>query len=456
MLPGMSELTMILGVAGRPVLHSMSPAIFGELFRADGLKTEGPDAEAAYVRVAARSAKEALSVFRALRMRGMNLTSPFKEEAALLADELEPDARALGAVNCLKPLEGGRVLGANTDPRGALSGIVRLGLDLAGKDCLVVGAGGAGKSAARALVSVGARVVVANRTLARAEEVAARLGCSAAGLEDLPRLARGAAVIVSALASDGLPDPDSWLPRGAGPDSPVVVDADYKTARLASASRSRGLTAIDGKEWLIGQALPAYELFTGRPAPRLEPDAMAAAFERSRLPASRRKIALVGLMGSGKTTAGKALARLSGLPFVDVDREIEAEAGMAISSIFEREGESGFRERETRMLDRITSDSGGAVVSTGGGAPTIPASAAILTERCLCAWLFVSPARAAARAEAVTRPLLAGKDPEATLAALEESRRGAYAACAHLIVSSDERDSREVAEVIHEEIDRVS
>jgi shikimate dehydrogenase len=452
----MSQGTMIMGVAGRPVLHSLSPAIFRELFAAEGLRTEGPEAEAAYLRVAARSAGEALSLFRALRMRGMNLTAPFKEEAAALADELTPDAAALGAANCLVPLEGGRVLGANTDPRGVLRGLERLGLELAGRDCLVVGAGGAGKSAARALLSAGARVAVANRTLSRAEEVAALLGCSAARLEELPVLARGAAVVVSALAADGLPDPESWLPTLSDGAGPVVVDADYKKGSLVSAARARGLVVVDGTEWLLGQALPAYELFTGRPAPALRLESMAAAFDRSRLLASRRKIALVGLMGSGKTTAGRALARLTGLPFVDLDREIEEEAGLAVSAIFEREGESGFREREARMLDRITSAPGGAVVSTGGGAPTMPDSAAMLRERCLCAWLHVSPARAASRASAATRPLLAGKDPEATLAALAESRRGAYAACAHLVASSDERESREVAEVIHEEIDRAS
>jgi shikimate dehydrogenase len=452
----MSQGTMIMGVAGRPVLHSLSPAIFRELFAADGLRTEGPEAEAAYLRVAARSASEALSIFRALGMRGLNLTAPFKEEAAALADELTPDAEALGAANCLVPLGEGRVLGANTDPRGVLRGLERLGLGLAGRDCLVVGAGGAGKSAVRALLSAGARVTVANRTRARAEEVAARLGCSAAGLEDLPELARSAAVIVSALAADGVPDPDSWLPSGRSGGLPVVVDADYKKGSLAAAARSRDLVVVDGTEWLLGQALPAYELFAGRPAPGFPPEAMAAALGSSRLLASRRKIALIGLMGSGKTTAGRALARLSALPFVDVDREIEEEAGASVSALFAREGEAGFRSREARMLDRITSSPGGAVVSTGGGAPTMPDSAAMLRERCLCVWLHVSPARAASRANAATRPLLAGKDPEATLAALEASRRGAYAACAHLVASSDERESREVAEVIHEEIDRAS
>ena len=104
----MSSTIPILGVAGRPIFHSMSPVLFRGLFRASGV-------DAAYTRVAAASAAEALGLFRSLGMRGMNLTSPFKEEAVALVDELSPDARALGAVNCLVALGGGRVLGANTD-----------------------------------------------------------------------------------------------------------------------------------------------------------------------------------------------------------------------------------------------------------------------------------------------------------------------------------------------------
>jgi shikimate kinase len=94
------------------------------------------------------------------------------------------------------------------------------------------------------------------------------------------------------------------------------------------------------------------------------------------------------------------------------------------------------------------------VISTGGGAPTIPRSAEMLRSRCLCVWLYVSPARAAARAQTSTRPLLAGGDPEAVLKALERERRGAYASCAHLVVSNEIRESREAAEVVYEEISR--
>lgn len=447
----------ILAVAGRPILHSLSPLLFRELFRATGV-------EAAYTRVAASSASEAVGLFRSLGMRGMNITAPFKEQVALLegglVDELTPEARALGAVNCLVAAEGGRVLGANTDAEGVLGALRARGIEVAGRPCLVLGAGGAGRAAARALVAAGGAVVVANRTRARAEELAARLGCEAAGLDELAGIASRAAVIVSTLSFEALPPPGEWLPADS---AAAVLDADYKRGGLARYAAERGLVVATGADWLAAQALPAYALFMGGAAPLAADALVAAASGAQRAGAATRAIALVGLMGAGKTEAGRALARLLRLPFVDADREVEAEAGMAIREIFAKEGEASFRARESRALDRITSRAGQMVLATGGGAPTIPASARILRERCLCAWLHVSPESAAARtmAGAGVRPLLAAGQgaeggAEARLRALEAERRGAYASCADLLVSTEGRSADEVAEVIHDEIDRAS
>lgn len=443
-------MTPILGVAGRPILHSLSPNLFRELFRSSGV-------DAAYTRIAAGSAAEALGLFRSLGMRGLNVTAPYKEEMAALVDELTPDAKALGAANCLVALADGRILGANTDAQGALGGLRARGIEPAGKRCLVIGAGGAGKAAARGLVSAGADVVIANRTKSRAEAVAASLGCAGAGLDQLAALAAGTDVIVSTLSSDALPHPETWLPDDS---AAAILDADYKWGILARYAAERGHAVATGADWLACQALPAYALFMGAgPSMKGSVADFATAVARSpRATATGRKIALVGLMGAGKTQAGKVLARLLGLPFIDADKDIEADAGMSVSDIFAREGEAGFRAREQRTIDRITSWPGPAVLATGGGAPTNPACAGILGKRCLCVWLHVSPPTAAlrTRAGAAARPLISGTDAEARLGALEAERRGAYASCSELMVSTEGRDAREVAEVIYGEIDRVS
>jgi shikimate dehydrogenase len=448
----MSEACPILGVAGRPILHSASPAIFRELFRASGRS-------AAYSRIAAASAEEALAVFRALGMRGMNLTSPFKEAAAALVDELSPNARRLGAVNCLIAVEGGRIRGDNTDPQGVLGALAARGIDAAGKRCLVLGAGGAGKAAALALISAGGEVVVANRTRSRADEVAALLGCGSASLAELPALARDAELVVSTLASDALPDPAKWFPASA---APAVLDADYKTGTLALFAAARGALAATGADWLVSQALPAYELFMGEGAPRAAggeglAGPIARMLERApRAGPQSRKIALVGLMGAGKTHAGRVLAALMDAPFVDSDSAIEADAGASVAEIFAQEGEVGFRAREARVVDRITSCSGPLVLSTGGGVAASKVCVPLLAERCLTVWLYVSPATAAVRARGGSRPLLAGADPLARLAAIEAERRGAYAAIAELLVSTEGRGAEQVAEAIHDEIDSLS
>ena len=456
----MSGNTSILGVAGNPVLHSMSPFLFREFFRISG-------DDAVYTRIAASSAAEAIAIFRSLGMRGMNLTAPFKEAAAALVDELTPDARLLGAVNCLVPMEAGRILGANTDSAGVLGALHGRGVELGGKRCLVIGAGGAGKAAVRALVSAGGDVVVVNRTRSRADEVAALFGCEAAGLDALADLAKGAAVIVSTLASQTLPQPETWLPESS---TAAVLDADYKSGALAHFAAERGLVVATGADWLTCQAIPAYELFMGKAANADANDLaadlaadLAVALTRAKRPnAKGGKIALVGLMGAGKTQTGRALAELLSIPFIDVDREIEAEAGRKVSAIFEAEGEAGFRELERRTIERLTAAPGPAVLATGGGAPTNPATAGLLRERCLCVWLQVSPETAAerTRGDALSggevRPLLADGDPLSRLRILEAGRRGAYASCAELLVSTEGREAREVAEVIHVEIDRVS
>ena len=145
------------------------------------------------------------------------------------------------------------------------------------------------------------------------------------------------------------------------------------------------------------------------------------------LPKPDRSIVLVGLMGAGKSTVGKRLAKRLGLPFVDTDEEIERAADHSVSEIFARFGEASFRDGERRVIARLI-EGPPKVIATGGGAFANEATRTLAKERAVTVWIDadidVLVDRVARRGN---RPLLVGKDPRAVLAELAAKRRPYYA-----------------------------
>ena len=147
-------------------------------------------------------------------------------------------------------------------------------------------------------------------------------------------------------------------------------------------------------------------------------------------------IFLIGMMASGKSTIGRSLAQALGWPFFDVDREIEASTGVPVSLIFEKEGEAGFRARETRMMAELTAKTG-VVVAMGGGAPMFEVNRKLLARG------FVIELRSSVSdiiertRRDTTRPLLAAEDRAARIRELMLERGPVYAAVsdAHVVTS---------------------
>lgn len=145
------------------------------------------------------------------------------------------------------------------------------------------------------------------------------------------------------------------------------------------------------------------------------------------LPEIGRPIVLVGLMGVGKSTVGRRLAKRLGLEFVDSDTEIEQAAGYTISEIFERFGEPSFRDGERRVIARLV-EGAPKVIATGGGAFMDPLTRELILDRCIAVWLDADPAVLAERvARRDSRPLLKDKDPLTVLRQLAETRNPVYA-----------------------------
>jgi shikimate kinase len=165
-------------------------------------------------------------------------------------------------------------------------------------------------------------------------------------------------------------------------------------------------------------------------------------------PLRRRTIALVGLMGVGKSSVGRRLANALDLPFRDADAEVEAAAGRSIAEIFEQLGEAAFREGERRVIARLL-DEPPHVLATGGGAFMNDETRALIKAKTISIWLKADLevlARRVSRKD--TRPLLVGKEPIAVLREQAEARYPAYAQADIAVETGDAAHQVTVGQII--------
>jgi shikimate dehydrogenase len=268
--------TRVYGILGDPVAHSLSPVMQNAAFAAAGM-------DAIYVAFPVRpdDLGAALTGLRAAGIAGLNVTVPHKEAMVGLVDVLRPRARAARAVNTVIRTPAG-LAGDNTDGDGFLAALAEARQRVRGVEVLLVGAGGSARGVAHALVRAGAaRIVVANRTPARARALARALGArraSAAGLDLLAdrRAVAGFDLIVNctsgglvAKAGGGARDALAALPVSA--TRPDVLCCDLLYGRTLSPflrrARAAARRTLDGRGMLLHQGALAFELWTGRPAP---------------------------------------------------------------------------------------------------------------------------------------------------------------------------------------------
>jgi XRE family aerobic/anaerobic benzoate catabolism transcriptional regulator len=146
--------------------------------------------------------------------------------------------------------------------------------------------------------------------------------------------------------------------------------------------------------------------------------------EDERSPRAER-IALLGLRGAGKSTLGKKLAESLGVPFIELDREVEKEAGAKLGEVFSMYGQDAFRRFERRALERVIAEHPRAVIAAGGSLVTDPETYTLLLERCVCVWLKASPDEHMSRviAQGDLRPFEGGKHGQGRSAALDEIKK---------------------------------
>ncbi len=268
----LSGRTLLTGIFGDPVEHSLSPAMHNAAYAALGL-------DRAYVPFHVRPAElvRAIRAVIALGILGVNITVPHKEHAARIVGgigTLSAEARRLGAINCIVNRRG-RLFGDNTDAGGLEIDLRSMRLKLVGRSAIVIGAGGGAAAAVLALSRMGARsIVIANRTPERARQLARRLKIRGVEVRPLDALAERSTLEDAAIAinatSVGLGG--ACFPAidyGASPRNCLFYDLLYgrtPSEFLRRAARAGRRTA-DGAGMLLNQGVLAFRLFNRIAAP---------------------------------------------------------------------------------------------------------------------------------------------------------------------------------------------
>lgn len=341
-LPGRG---MLCGLLGRKLPHTLSPEIHAALAAYTYKCFEVEPADLA-------------SFFDRVPFDGSNVTIPYKEAVIPYCTRLTPRAQGVGAVNTLIREADGTLTGDNTDYVGFRETLNRLGLlpagvekPLEGTKALVLGSGGASKCCQAVLADLGSDVIVVSRQ-------------GAVTYADLP-LHADARILVNATPVGMFPKAGiSPVPDlSVLPNLIAVVDLIYNPTRtqLLIDAEERGIQTANGLWMLVVQAVEAARRFMHGTEPAGNGDAI---YER--LANEGRSIVLTGMPGSGKSTIAALVAQKLGRECVDLDDEIEREAGKTIPEIFAESGEQAFRDLETAVTQRVSARRG-IVIATGGG-----------------------------------------------------------------------------------------
>lgn len=271
--------TGLLAVIGSPVGHSASPAMYNYSFERLGL-------DYAYVAfdIKTEEVKDAIAAMKTFKMRGCNVTMPCKTEVVKYMDELSPAARIIGAVNTIVN-DGGRLTGHITDGEGFVNNLKDHGIDVTGKKIAIAGGGGAATAIQVQCALDGAReIVIFNRTVAKAEETAAKIrkevpSCvvSVYDIADSARMTEeigNSDIFVNATSVGMAPNEDDSVVKDLSAFRPglVVTDIVYNPleTKLLKDAKAAGCTCVGGKGMLLWQGVSAFKLYTGEDMPVAE------------------------------------------------------------------------------------------------------------------------------------------------------------------------------------------
>ena len=251
--------TKIYGIMGNPVSHSLSPAMHNAAFQELGLNS-------IYLPFEVEDVAKAMDGFRSIGVRGVSVTIPHKQAVIPYLDSIDSVAEKIGAVNTLY-MDLKQIRGYNTDWIGA-NRALEINMKLSDSTVLVLGAGGTARAIGFGLKEKGAKVILANRTIAKGEALARDLNCDCYPITDLTGLTVDALVNTTSVGMEPLIDATP-VPKKILQNIPTVMDAVYAPleTRLLKEARQVGCETINGTYMLLFQGVAQFELWTEQKAP---------------------------------------------------------------------------------------------------------------------------------------------------------------------------------------------
>ena len=360
--------TEVLGIIGNPIKHTMSPDIHNTLSDELGIN-------AVYVPFHVEDGvKSAVEGAYRLNIKGLNVTVPHKQDVIDCLAEIDDAAEKIGAVNTLVRTENG-YKGYNTDMSGLKRACFSEGINLKDENIIILGAGGASRAVCYMCLSEGAKkVYLINRTRDKAvslsDEMNKYFDCSVIipiAKDEYKEIPSGKYLMFQC-TSLGLHDSDEMLisDKNFYDMAKAGVDLIYNPAVTPFMKEliKRNIPVFNGLKMLLYQGIEAYELWNEI---KISDELTERILTKLRKKLYGDNIILVGYMGSGKSTVGKALAEKLSMEFIDTDAVIEERENTSINSIFENSGEESFRNMETALLKEFVNKKYNTVISTGGG-----------------------------------------------------------------------------------------
>ena len=341
---------MKFGLLGRTLGHSFSPRIHNALGNTNYELFE-------------REPSQLQEFFADQELQGINITFPYKVNALEACDVVDPRAERIGCVNTMVRKDG-KWHGYNTDYDGFVFTLEHAGINVSGKECIILGDGASSATVHVALEDLGAKSIT-------------HLSRKTAPLyTDAPNYYETAQIIINCTPIGMYPhNPASLIDIMQFSKLEGVVDLIYNPRRtiLLLQAEMMDIPHCDGLPFLVAQGVEAANHFQGESFGTKEIEQILRDMRRE-----KENIILIGMPGVGKTTVGKAIGKEMGRTCIDVDQELAKEIG-DISTYITEQGEAAFREKEAEMIAKLGTETG-LVISTGGGCVTVPKNYAHLRQ----------------------------------------------------------------------------